>query len=340
MNATTLRIGRRAFTLIELLVVIAVVGVLIALLLPAVQMAREAARRTQCVSNLKQLALALHNYEGIHGVLPSGYVHQPCEVFPDAMCVSHGIFVAVLPQLEQQPLYNAVNFDRNVFLNPNSTVFATGLRVLWCPSDPGIETPIFDVLLEPNTKYTTYRTSYAGCTGTWYNHGRNPARMEQNNGLFWAISSVRMADVEDGTSSTIAFGEKAYSLMSPGTTASWGFWPSGDFGDAQFSTLYPINPQRLIRDGTLPLTNASLYWASSASSRHPGGANFAVLDGSVRFVKDSIDCWPIDPTTNLPPGLSQGGNPVLYSWGPGLRFGVYQRMATRKYKDVFSADAW
>ena len=81
-----------------------------------------------------------------------------------------------------------------------------------------------------------------------------------------------------------------------------------------------MNPQRTIKDGSLPFTD-SLYWTSSASSLHPGGANFAMLDGSVRFIKDTINCWSIDPATNLPPGLSQGGDPVLYSWGPDLRLG-------------------
>jgi prepilin-type N-terminal cleavage/methylation domain-containing protein len=89
------------FTLIELLVVIAVIAVLIGLLLPAVQMAREAARRAHCTNNLKQLALALHNYADVNGVLPMGYCNQWCEVIPDAMCVSHSPFVAILPQLEQ-----------------------------------------------------------------------------------------------------------------------------------------------------------------------------------------------------------------------------------------------
>src|SRR5262249_33674917 len=106
---------RPGFTLIELMGVITIIAALLALILPAVQMAREAARRIQCTNNLKQIALALQNYADVHGVLPAGYIAQPCEVIPDALCVSHGAFAAVLPQLEHQPLYNAINFDRNVF---------------------------------------------------------------------------------------------------------------------------------------------------------------------------------------------------------------------------------
>jgi prepilin-type processing-associated H-X9-DG protein/prepilin-type N-terminal cleavage/methylation domain-containing protein len=335
MKATTRSRRIAAFSLIELLVVIAIIGALIALLLPAVQSAREAARRAQCTSNLKQLGIALHNYIGVHQVLPAGYVHQPCEVISDAMCVSHGPFVAMLPHFDQQPLFNAINFDRNIFLNPNTTIFGTGLNALWCPSDPGIDQPSFAELLE-SFKTNIYHTSYAGCTGTWYNHGRNPTRMAQNNGLFWAISFVNLAAVTDGTSNTIAFGEKAYSLLTPGTADLWGFWPSGDFGDEQFSALYPANAWKRVKDGTLPFTNSSLYWASSASSRHPGGTNFAMLDGSVRFILDSIDCWQIDPSSSLPFGMTQGGNPVLYSWGRDLRFGVYQRLVTRSFSDVVS----
>ena len=324
---------RPGFTLIELLVVIAMIGVLIGLLLPAVQMAREAARRTQCTNNLKQLALALHNYADVNGVLPMGYCNQWCEVVP-GMCISHGPFVAMLPQLEQQPLFNAVNFDRSVYVSPNTTIFATGVKTLWCPSDPTVDKPEIHDLFE-TTQNQIHLSSYVCCTGTWYNHGRNPVRTAQNNGLFWGASSVRLAEVKDGTSQTIALGEKAHALLTKDTAVCWSWWADGDIGDTLFSTLYPINPQKTLKDGSLPFTD-SLYWSSSASSLHPGGANFAMLDGSVRFLKDTIQCWSIDPATNLPFGLSQGGNPVLYSLGPDLRFGVYQRLATRNFDDVVS----
>jgi prepilin-type N-terminal cleavage/methylation domain-containing protein/prepilin-type processing-associated H-X9-DG protein len=332
MTSRTCPIKRLGFTLIELLVVIAVIAILLGLLLPAIQAAREAARRAQCANNLKQIALALHNYVNVNDILPMGYVNQWCEIIPDAMCISHGPFVAMLPQLDQQPVYNSVNFDRNIYNIPNTTIFAVGLAILWCPSDPTVSQPVIADLFE-STQNQIHLSSYVGCSGTWYNHGRNPIRSEQNNGLFWGASAVRLANVTDGTSQTIAFGEKAHALLTPDTAWNWGWWADGDIGDTLFSTLYPINPKRLTRDGSLPFTN-SLYWASSASSLHPGGANFALLDGSVRFIKDSINCWTIDPATNLPPGLTQGGNPVLYSWGPDLNFGVYQRLSTRKFGDI------
>jgi prepilin-type N-terminal cleavage/methylation domain-containing protein/prepilin-type processing-associated H-X9-DG protein len=335
MTSKTRPIKRVGFTLIEILVVILIIGVLLALLLPAVQSAREAARRAQCTNNLKQIALALHNYVNGNDVLPMGYCNQWCEFIPDAMCFSHSPFVAMLPQLDQQPLYNAVNFDRNIYISPNTTIFAVGLSILWCPSDPTVSQPQIADL--PDTlQDRIYLTSYVACSGTWYNHGRNPIRSEQNNGLFWGASAVRLAGVTDGTSQTIAMGERAHALLTSDTAWNWGWWPDGDIGDTLFTTLYPINPQRRISDGSLPFTD-SLYWASSASSLHPGGANFALLDGSVRFIKDSINCWTIDPATNLPPGLTQGGNPVLYSWGPDLKFGVYQRLSTRNFGDIVNS---
>ena len=144
-----------------------------------------------------------------------------------------------------------------------------------------------------------------------------PSGWRKNNGLFWAISSVRLAAVTDGTSHTIALGEKAHCALDPGHGHRIGACgPTGDIGDTLFSTLYPLNPQKKIKDGSLPFTDASLYWASSASSLHPGGANFAMLDGSVRFLKDSIDCWSIDPVDEPAVRSEPGRQPRSLLLGP------------------------
>jgi len=162
----------RGFTLIELLVVIVIIGVLIALLLPAVQSAREAARRAQCTNNLKQFALATHNYNDQNDSFPVGAIYKPDPVLTNWLYVpDNSIFIAMLGQLEQQPLYNAMNFSRHHLSGVNSTVVSTGLATLWCPSDGKIvgRRSSFGPYAD-NANMTVSYSSYGGCTGTWYVH--------------------------------------------------------------------------------------------------------------------------------------------------------------------------
>ena len=130
------RTPRRGFTLIEVLVVIAIIAVLIALLLPAVQAAREASRRLQCTNNLKQLALALNNYEHANGCYPAAFIDVP-----EYLLNSYSWIVAVLPHLEQQPLYNTFNFSINAWAPPNTTVWGFQVGTIQCPSDPDAAVP-------------------------------------------------------------------------------------------------------------------------------------------------------------------------------------------------------
>jgi prepilin-type N-terminal cleavage/methylation domain-containing protein len=182
--------GHRGFTLIELLVVISVIAILVGLLLPAVQSAREAARRIQCTNNLKQITLATLNYEGVWTTLPldgflqrvsagSGYYDSTGIPY-----VSGGVFVLLGPYLDQRPLYDAMNFDVHIWTAINATISATGLSVLWCPSDPGVSHPrtLPDGSFYDPGPFTMNYTSYAGNGGTW-NLGWTPPSNGQLNGV-------------------------------------------------------------------------------------------------------------------------------------------------------------
>ena len=167
---------RRGFTLIELLVVIAIIAVLIALLLPAVQAAREAARRAQCTNNLKQLGLAAHNYIDSNDCLPMGLIGSGSPWQPLRPIInSFGSFIPLLMYLEQLPLYNAMNFDVNMFDIPNSTIVSTGLSELWCPSDPIVQIPsLITFNIGPAPAAPVYYSSYAGSAGSWFNNWLAP----------------------------------------------------------------------------------------------------------------------------------------------------------------------
>jgi len=350
---------RRGFTLIELLVVIAIIAVLIGLLLPAVQQAREAARRIQCASNLKQIALAANNYHDAFGCYPQGVQ------FTFAWSAS-GHHVALLPFLEQGPLFNAMNFDWIVPFSDANTTFAGPVRpsVYVCPSDTmGTQVDSFDEAANfpPGYFFFTYGTfmqaytSYAVNAGTWFRHSRSQAVLNQSNGLFFrnqglpgmTWTAVRIADITDGTSNTIAHGEHAVGLLSDlgDRLANGPVWSCGWYGCTIFTSFYPLNPQRKVQDvfGD-DLTEA---YAGAASSFHPGGANFAMADGSVRFIKDTIDSWPMNNQTATPLGVTQTNPPPvggdsngLYQLASGTYFHVYQALTTRSGGEVISADSY
>lgn len=317
---------RDGFTLIELLVVIALIGVLIALLLPAVQSAREAARRTQCTNNLKQITLAAQNYESTWHAYPMG-VH-----FNNQFSTT-SLFVALCPFLEQQNLFNAVNFDWNGWSAANTTIHGVRVPTLACPSDvaadeskvlPAGSFPPLEFLYQGDLPY--WMTSYVGNGGTWFVHASDPQRLAQSNGIFSRESSVPLAAITDGTSQTVGFSEHATSKVSYAVEIAF-YWTDGWYGSTLFTSLYPINPFKKVQNIPIDDSLPDPYH-SSASSMHPDGVNTAMMDGSVRFIKETIDSWQINPGTGWPIGVSRDPN-LLYQIARGTHLGVWQALTTR-----------
>jgi prepilin-type N-terminal cleavage/methylation domain-containing protein/prepilin-type processing-associated H-X9-DG protein len=306
----------KGFTLIELLVVIAIISVLIALLLPAVQAAREAARRAGCVNNLKQIGIALHNYHDAHGTFPPGYCSFWRPDSGDAGTAEDDLGPGwawggmILPQLEQPALYNAINFNLTMTFPANQTAQLLRVNSYLCPSDaPPSQVPVRN---ETNTAtiYTVGTGNYVGMYGL----GEIGAAPGAGNGIFFRNSRVRFADVTDGTSQTLAVGERSHNLSYVTWTGravgGWLFKTSSVEGgtdtfaaDPEESWTMVLGPVGLAdgpRTPNHPRAHVEDYW-----SRHPGGVNFLFADGSVHFLKSSIN-----PTVYRALGTRAGGEVV------------------------------
>ena len=269
--------GSRGFTLIELLVVIAIIAVLIALLLPAVQAAREAARRIQCTNNLMQLALALQNYESAHEVFPQGVVNDSGPVLDQAKGYHFGWLVRILPYCEMRNTYNHFNLAVSVYDGRNLTTRTTLVRSFLCPSDNGINRAPSGVIL----------TNYVAC------HNSIEAPIDANNdGVFILNRAIRYEDIPDGSSNTLFLGEKLNDGMgqgwASGTRASLRNTGTAVNGTLGGGSMWAV-PAGAGKKGTdtvaAPGTPA---YVGGFASKHPGGANCAMGDGSVRFLKASI----------------------------------------------------
>lgn len=288
----------RGFTLIELLVVIAIIAVLIALLLPAVQQAREAARRSQCKNNLKQLGLAMQNYHDIFKCFPFGFDAR--ETLWHAQ---------VLPQIDQTPLFKTLIWDENGLGNwnatgsPNLKACETVIAVFRCPSMPQPE--------HVNNESIPGRVpnSYRGCAGSnVYSDdastippgvppGAKSLEQVPLDGMMFGCSSVKMSDVRDGTTNTIMFGESytdhAYvkdgqgmDFWQMGSPQSGGWNPGGTGGTEYSEGLGSTGPK--LNSRLDPTVNGVLM-EMSFGSYHTSGAHFGLVDGSVRFISENVD---------------------------------------------------
>lgn len=285
MSAATQPVRRhqRGFTLIELLVVIAIIAVLIALLLPAVQQAREAARRTQCKNNLSQVCLALQNYMMAHEVLPPGTQNAtgPISSVEDKDQYHMGWLVQILPYLEQGATYNHVDFTKSVYASENSAVRLHQISAFLCPSDPGGRPGL-----------TAAVSSYKGV----HNDIETPIDGDQN-GVMFLNSSVRYEQITDGSSNTLFVVEGA---LIDGSDLGWmsgtratlrnGVTQSSVGGGQQLVThLSEVNGSGLnnLRQQMSNL-NQGKEVVGGSSSYHVGGCHVGLGDGSVRFISQNI----------------------------------------------------
>jgi prepilin-type N-terminal cleavage/methylation domain-containing protein len=298
---------RHGFTLIELLVVIAIIGILIGLLLPAVQRVREAAAKTQCSNNLKQLALAVHNYHGIYGTFPEDtrYTYDPTA--PNWSWLAH-----ILPMIEQDNLYKAANIGGSPpnAINQSLPQIATRVKTFLCPSDPfATQGPVSypsnydmnDPVLGPLTyEVTCYRANMGanwggGAPGGPFWWGTDPQWCVSDpantdpattydgcgagNGVIWGNRhAMNFNSITDGTSNTLMIGE---AMVEKDYMNAW-----CHMDNAYATVAYPPNAKNPVTGLDYP---PDQWWNRYAfTSGHIGGVQFAMTDGSVRFIPDTI----------------------------------------------------
>ncbi len=311
----------RGFTLVELLVVIAIIGILIALLLPAVQAAREAARRAQCTNHLKQLVLAAHNYHDIHKKLPAGSLILGN--MTDFSTTRYGTnwSIAILPYLEQMPLYAKFDQTKSFYQSPLEMLQAQ-VATFNCPSAKNVgqlEVPSANGTLQFPTATTAYRiSSYKACSGRmgsaggWFGH--NTSVFDANGdfkklewiGMFPSVGYLKLqyadfASVTDGLSNTLAIGEYT-TRTTIGRNPFWAFtyggYVVGGIGTSSVGLIADFD--RCISLGG----SMDCYYAFA--SEHPGGMNFGMGDGAVRFVSTTIDLTLLQAAATRAGGEAEG----------------------------------
>lgn len=275
------------FTIVELLVVIAIVAILIALLVPAVQYAREAARRTKCTDNLKQIGLAIHNYHDNNNAFPPGWIGVTGDEVDVNGLSGFGWASMILPMMERGNLYYGLNFRTSMTDSDNSLAHETFIPSFRCPTDTG---PRFweiglaagqtndDLPLELPT------ANYVGSFGSQDLHeceNNAPGENCSSNGIFHLNSHLDMGGIKDGTATTLLVGERrsdtSGSLPFPWHTTWVGAAPGGEESFA-----------RILASADHPPNDPSLHF-EDFSSWHDGGAIFVFCDGKVQFISDNID---------------------------------------------------
>jgi prepilin-type N-terminal cleavage/methylation domain-containing protein/prepilin-type processing-associated H-X9-DG protein len=313
--------SRHGFTLIELLVVIAILGVLMGLLVPAIQKVREAASRMKCTNNLKQIGLALHNYHDAQGSFPPGYVDRntdPTSTPDNDLGPGWGWAAILLPYLEQEPLYKQIDFNQGVGLGSNTAVCQLPLAIYQCSSDPYQQNfPVYDSSFT-NPIATVAHGNYVGCIGWeecfmcaggsapagWGTDGLSGKLGSSGVGVFYRNSHTRIASVTDGLSNTIFVGERSGNhapstwtgAVTGGRCPAWMATmppsvyappPGPAYDNADFAEALVLAHGNATH---VPSADFPIYDPDTFYSMHtPKGANFLFGDGSVHFLSSFIN---------------------------------------------------
>lgn len=317
--------ARTGFTLVELLVVIAIIGILVSLLLPAVQAAREAGRRSQCSNNLKQMGLALHEFNDVYGKSPAAIIHsgrynnpankpycgpEVCYKGQPYAIYNHSGFVALLPFLEQKNLADRYNYQMVASVSspygipggpdPSTNanrrpvggidgVAAALLKVFWCPSDrdPVAESRAVGNPADFYEMNETRRSNYLFSTGAYTDYDADYLSTSMTaRGAFGNNGAAKIADCVDGTSSTLAIGESKY--LKNGSTVFGPYWGAGTHTAVHGRGYYNTFTPNYKYGTCSGVPSKYCVYAWGFSSNHPGVTQFVMMDGSVQVIQDSI----------------------------------------------------